>query len=420
LNPLLIWTMGFAAAKSGRMPTDAEHAQMARLLHEAMDAGACGWSAQCLGTAGRPDLPTLGGTAQVDFDGTPMPSDVMWPETRAVLAKALGDRGEGFIALSMGLSNPDEWEKLATISQAPLLWQALPPGGDERGTKMRRHLLRWLASCQQRGLRIYAQGITQDPALVFTFDYFDLWGEVWGEYVGPTLSTAERVANLRDSSVREKLRAAPLKYPFIASIPDTVLKRTETAQFKPFADQRIGQIAETLGMHPVDVVCEMVAADGLRSVFETRQFDTTLEGLRELIDAPYVIPGLSDGGAHLKYLTAGSFGTEYISKYVRDHGFTTLEEAHWRLSALPAFCAGFRDRGVLREGAAADIIVYDLDRLDTTYPEFVRDLPGDEYRVMNRGHGYRHVLVNGGITIENDAPTHCHSGALLRRGGARG
>ena len=67
--------------------------------------------------------------------------------------------------------------------------------------------------------------------------------------------------------------------------------------------------------------------------------------MKELIDSPYVIPGLSDGGAHLKYLTAGSYGTEFISEYVRKHAMTTLEEAHWRLSALPAFCAGFRDRG---------------------------------------------------------------------------
>jgi N-acyl-D-aspartate/D-glutamate deacylase len=141
--------------------------------------------------------------------------------------------------------------------------------------------------------------------------------------------------------------------------------------------------------------------------------------VKDLIDSPYVIPGLSDGGAHLKYLTCGSYGTEYISEYVRKHAMTTLEEAHWRLSALPAFCAGFRDRGVLREGAAADIIVYDYEGLAYTFPEFVRDLPGDEYRAMNRGSGYRYVLVNGEVTVQDDAPTHVYSGALLRNGRIR-
>jgi len=418
VNPLLIWAMGFADAKSGRMPTEAEHAEIARLLNEAMDAGACGWSAQCLGTPGRPDLEGMGGAAQVDYDGTPMPSDVMWPQTRALLAKVLAERGEGFIALSMGLNNPDEWEKLAELSNAPLLWQALVPAGDEMGKGIRQHLLGWLAGCHERGLRIYAQGITQDPPLIFTFDYWDLWGG-WNEHLGPTVTRAQKLANLADPAVRAKLREAPLKYMFIDAIPDTRLHRTFSDAWKPYEGLRISEIAGKTGRHAVDVVCDIVLADDLKTIFETRQFDTTLDGVKELLDNPYVIPGLSDGGAHLKYLTAGSYGTELIADYVREHKLITLEEAHWRLSALPAFCAGFRDRGTLREGAAADIVVYDYDKLGYTFPEFVSDLPGDEYRVTNRGSGYRYVLVNGQITVENDAPTHVHSGALLRNGRIR-
>ena len=418
VNPLLIWAMGFADAKSGRMPTEAEHAEIARLLNEAMDAGACGWSAQCLGTPGRPDLEGMGGAAQVDYDGTPMPSDVMWPETRALLAKVLAERGEGFIALSMGLSNPDELEKLAELSNAPLLWQALVPAGDEMGKGIRQHLLGWLNGCHERGLRIYAQGITQDPPLIFTFDYWDLWS-AWNEYLGPTVDAAQKLKHLADPAVRATLREAPLKYMFIDAIPDTRLHRTFSDAWKAYEGLRVSEIAEKTGRHAVDVVCDIVLADGLRTIFETRQFDTTLEGVKELLDNPYVIPGLSDGGAHLKYLTAGSYGTELIADYVREHKLISLEEAHWRLSALPAFCAGFRDRGTLREGAAADIIVYDYDKLAFTFPEFVADLPGDEYRVTNRGSGYRYVLVNGQVTVENDAPTHVHSGALLRNGRIR-
>ena len=74
-----------------------ETVELKRLLNEAMDAGACGWSSQSLGTPGDPSAPTAGGAAQSDFDGTPMPSDVMWPETQIALAEVLGERGEGFI-----------------------------------------------------------------------------------------------------------------------------------------------------------------------------------------------------------------------------------------------------------------------------------------------------------------------------------
>ena len=110
------------------------------------------------------------------------------------------------------------------------------------------------------------------------------------------------------------------------------------------------------------------------------------------------------------------YATEYISNLVREREFSSLEDAHWRLSALPASCAGFRNRGTLREGAAADIIVYDYEKLGYTAPEFSRDLPGDEYRVICRGRGYRYVMVNGKVTIEDDRETNTHSGMLLRGG----
>jgi N-acyl-D-aspartate/D-glutamate deacylase len=71
---------------------------------------------------------------------------------------------------------------------------------------------------------------------------------------------------------------------------------------------------------------------------------------------------------------------------------------------------------VLREGAAADIIVYDYEKLDYEFPTFRHDLPGDEYRITSNGTGYRFVLVNGQVTIENDQPTNVYSGLLLRHG----
>src|SRR5260370_5230597 len=80
--------------------------------------------------------------------------------------------------------------------------------------------------------------------------------------------------------------------------------------------------------------------------------------------SPYAFPGVSDGGAHTKFFTGGAFTTDFLSWLVRDEQRITLEEAHYRMSALPAHAAGFRDRGVLREGAAADVVVYDLNGLN--------------------------------------------------------
>ena len=412
VNPLLIWVLGLEDAKAGRKPTDAEHAELARLLHEAMDAGACGWSAQTLGTPGDPDAPTLGGKAQSDYDGTPMPSDVMWPETHLVLAEVLRERGEGFIELSAAGMGRDHWEKIAEISGAPVIYQALPASGVM--IDMHANLLAWFRSCQERGLRIYGQGITQNPPLVFTFDYWDLWGDVWPEFTGPDVSVEEKLRNMADPAVRAKLKAQPLKFMFIGGVDESIVVESRSAA--QLVGRSIAQIAEDQGKHVVDAICDLVVADELTTIFQLQQFDINLEGIKQLIDDPRVIPGLSDGGAHLKYLAAGSYATEYISKYVREHAFSTLEEAHWRLSALPASCAGFVDRGVLREGAAADIIVYDYEKLDYEFPNFRHDLPGDEYRIVSAGKGYRYVLVGGAITIEDDEQTDVYSGALLRRG----
>lgn len=309
----------------------------------------------------------------------------------------------------------EQWEDLARVSGAPMIYQAVVPSSGPM-QEWRRNQMAWFEDCHKRGLRIYGQGITQNPPLVFTFDYWDLWGSVWNEFTGPEIDKATKLANMADPAVREKLRSMPLKYMFIAGVNEAKLVETFTADQQRFVGQSIQEIADSQGKHVIDAICDLVVADELRTIFSAAQFDIDMDGLRQLIGNPFVIPGLSDGGAHLKYLAAGSYGTEYIARYVRDTPLTTLEEAHWRLSSLPAHCAGFRNRGVLREGAAADIIVYDYDKLDYEFSTFRHDLPGDEYRVASAGKGYRYVLVNGQVTIENDEQTDVHSGVLLRHG----
>jgi len=96
----------------------------------------------------------------------------------------------------------------------------------------------------------------------------------------------------------------------------------------------------------------------------------------------------------------------------------SLEEAHWRLSALPAFCAGFRDRGLQREGAPADNVVYGFDHLHVEPMEIARDLPGGEWRRVRKASGYRCIMVNGQVTIEDDNQTGVTPGRLLRHGAA--
>jgi N-acyl-D-aspartate/D-glutamate deacylase len=144
-------------------------------------------------------------------------------------------------------------------------------------------------------------------------------------------------------------------------------------------------------------------------------FPKGLESFKKIADDPWGVPGGSDGGAHTKSMTAANFGIHFLIQYGREHGWVSLEDVHWKLSGLPAFQAGFVDRGTLVEGAAADVIVYDYDALQITERTEAHDYPGGEWRVIDRPVGLDYVLVNGEVTMEHDAQTDAPAGKLLRR-----
>ncbi len=412
VGPLLMWVLGFEDAKAGRKPTDDEHRELCRLLEEAMDAGGCGWSAQ--------RMPPWGpASVQRDYDGTPMVTDMMHDETCFELARVLGQRNEGFMQMLYVAGKPDTenkfFEEVSAISRRPILFNVVQ-AFDAR-PHIHRRQLKWLSSCHERGLRIYGQGLTTDAGYSFSFDEWNMFDDVecWRE---ATLGTREeRLAKLSDPARREALRA---NLPVTATVPiaDIVIVEPQTPETEPYRDHTVGLAAEKMGVHPVDAMLDIAVADRLDTVFYAMPPNNSVEYLREIVDNPYVIFGVSDGGAHTKFLTAGRYPTETLTKVVREHEMISLEEAHWRLSALPAMLAGFRDRGYLREGAPADLIVYDYENLAIEPIELVHDLPGGEWRRIQRARGYRYVVVNGEVTIENDRETQRFPGRLLRHGAA--
>ena len=243
------------------------------------------------------------------------------------------------------------------------------------------------------------------------FDDVDCWREV-------TLGTKEeRLAKLADPARRDALRT---HLPVTTTVPieDIVIVEPQTPETEPYRDHTVGLAAEKMGVHPVDAMLDVAVADGLETNFFAMPPNNSIEYLGEIVDNPHVLFGVSDGGAHTKFLTTGRYPTETLIKVVREHEMIPLEEAHWRLSALPAMLAGFRDRGVLREGAPADMIIYDFENLAIEPVELVHDLPGGEWRRVQRASGYRYVVVNGEVTIEDDRETQRFPGRLLRHGSA--
>jgi N-acyl-D-amino-acid deacylase len=407
IAPLLVHVMGLERAKAGEMPTDAEHAEMRRLLHEAMDAGAAGWSAQI--TSGSASV-------QNDYDGTPMVTDVMHQETCLQLAEVLAERREGSIEAAVFsdnmLGDRATVEQWAEVAGRPVIWNALFVAA--RYPEVHRSMIAWLDACRDKGLPIHAQGVTSDAPTIFTLEDWNLWDNVpaWKDAMMGT--PAERLAKLKER--RDFLIANPPMNEGTGRIEELVLLEAFTPETKQYIGYTFGEIIEKTGKDRVECFLDIVIADELKTVIMADPLKAPLEYWRELIEQEYVLPGQSDGGAHTKFITFGRYPTEFLTKFVRDRAWVTLEDAHWRLSAYAAYCAGITDRGVLREGAAADIVVYDYENLEVLPHEVLHDYPGGEWRRVQRAMGYRYVLVNGEVTIEDDKETGVPSGRLLRGG----
>jgi N-acyl-D-aspartate/D-glutamate deacylase len=412
VGPLLVWVLGLEDAKAGRKPSDAEHAELCRLLNEAMDAGGCGWSAQRM-------LPDGPAAVQCDYDGTPMPTDVMHDDTCRALARVLRDRNAGCMQMLMisGDNRRDQlfYEEMAELSGRPMVMNVVQ-AFDHR-PEIHRRVLAWLKSCRDRGVRVVGQGLTTDAGFTFTFEDWNLFDDAPAWREATTGTPAERKAKLADPGRRPALRAqTPITA--IGPLPGIVIVGPRLERNRRWLDHTLALAAQKTGKHPVDVLLDLAVDEDLKTEFFAAPPNGRIDYLREIVDDPYVLFGVSDGGAHTKFLTAGRYPTETLCKVVREHRMLSLEDAHWRLSALPAQIAGFRDRGILREGAPADIIVYDYDNLAVREEEIVHDLPGGEWRRIQRARGYRWILVNGAVTIRDDEPTHAFSGRLLRHGRA--
>jgi len=418
LSPLLIWVMGLDEAKTGRRFTEKEEQGVRRLVNEAMDMGACGWSLQRLGKV----------SLQPDYDGTPMVTDVMDDENILFFGRLLAERNEGFIQITyapdfQGDGDLEEGlrklqhrleqfhENLAQVSDRPLLFNAVAV--NDKFPERHRRVLRWLERCRERGLKIYGQSATVEAGFAFTFADWNLWEDVpaWKE---ATLGNFEaRLQKLSDPERRPALRnCSPV---LTNDWKDVFIVTVKNPEFKQYENMNIVEAGKLMDKHPVDAMLDIAVGDGLATEFYSAPINTDIEGFREVVGSELTIPGVSDGGAHTKFFMGGVYPTEFLIK-VRDYNVMSLEAAHWRLSTQPALCAGFKNRGTLREGTPADIVIYDLNKLAVKPMEIAHDFPGGEWRRVKRAEGYEKILVNGEVTLDQGQPTGAMSGRLLRYG----
>ena len=407
LGPLLVWVIGLEDSKAGRMPTDAELDELRRLLHEGMDAGGCGWSAQ--------RLPASGGVGnQRDYDGTPMPTDMMSSDLAVELARVLGERQQGFIQMTLVTGDPKRdgahYEALAEVSGRPVLYNVIQT--NDFYPHRHRNAIKWLEGARRRGVRVYGQAHMSAAPLVFTFEDWNLYddSDAWMEATTGTVE--EKLLKLGDPARRQRLKNE-MSNSVTGPMERTVVLKCVRDDLKRYQDKFLGEIAEDEGKDVVDAMLDIAVADGLQTTFYADSYTNSLELLREVVAYPWSIYGTSDGGAHTKFITSGRYPTETLTRFVRDNNVVELEEAHRRLSAFPAQIAGLHDRGTIELGKVADLVVYNLDELELCEMEVAHDVPGDEWRRIQRAEGYRYTLVGGEVTFIDGKDTGATPGQVL-------
>jgi N-acyl-D-amino-acid deacylase len=417
---LMTYVMGLEAAKT-RPATDQERKEMQRLLHEGMDAGLCGFSIQRLGP----------NSVQADFDGSPMVTDTMCDEDILALAQVLNERGEGFIQMTQATGDIREdrafVEKLAAVANRPVLYNVVAPA--RRDADVHRKPLQWIDKCREQGLPIFAQCGTVRAGFAFTLEHWNLYDASPAWRAVTTGTKEEKIEKMQDPELREALvaeaneadRRLRVIQAGVGGNPANLVIQgvNRQADLQWAVGRTVGDIAREQDKHPIEAMIDLSLQGDLNVEFLGPDRGSNAEFMAEMMASPYSIPGVSDGGAHTKFFTGGAFTTDFLTWLVRDEKLVTLEEAHYRLSALAAHAAGFRDRGTLREGAAADVVVYDLEELDVE-PKWIGeaeyDLPGGEWRRVQRAKGYQNIIVNGVETFHNGENTGATPGQLLRGG----
>lgn len=394
LNSLMMYVMGVDAAKS-RPATAAERARMRALLHEAMDCGALGFGFSHLGQM----------NSHKDFDGSPMPTDVMAADEAYNLAEVLRERGEGCIQALCelpGMPNRAIVEELARRSGRPVLHNVIAVL--DLMPDFHVSVLNWLDECARQGLEIYSQALSTRVWTEFRLLEYNAWDQVpvLAEFSNCGLTVADKLAKARDPDWRARLRAQ--YQPALMAAAGGPLESFYLhdahgcAEYEPFENQMLGAIAAQRGVAVTDLMFDIGIATDMLADFRTSVATSQdPEKVAGILSHPRVLVGTSDGGAHGKFFSGGHFSTDALVWLVREQMRIPLEAMHAKLSSLPARILGLEQRGELREGWAADLMIYDFDRLDYTRDRYVvaHDVPGGEWRRVVPARGVQWVIVNG-------------------------
>ena len=398
-SPLRGYVLGMREARERTSVTETELNHMKALFNEAMQAGAFGISADK-------------NMEDRTEDGGWLPSHVASDEEYLALMEVLSQFGVGHIGWTIGSGHTEQ----SRAEQRALLSEMMRVSGRPLHVGLDKPGLEWLEEARADGMNAIAQHVVVPIEAEFQLSEYNMF-DYMPHWVEPLVGTPEeRLAKLSNPSTRTAMKQDVEDFPHNRTDWERLRVGQAVKEHNlKYEGLSVGEIARGQNKHPLDAFLDLAVDEGLETTFSHPTVSET-DQVEETMKSPYSHISVSDGGAHTRFLTSSTWPVYFLAHWVRDREVMSLEQAHFKMSALPAWFADFKGRGTLRLGDWADIIVYDLEQLGFLYdkPRFATDFPGEERRLIQKPTGLRYTVVNGAVTFEADQCSGALPGKLLR------
>jgi N-acyl-D-aspartate/D-glutamate deacylase len=225
-----------------------------------------------------------------------------------------------------------------------------------------------------------------------------------------------------DPEVRRRLHAEAVEFKLDTTPPGIcatwwdymVLQTAVLAKNKQYEGRTLGEIARAQGKGVIDAFLDLAIEENLDSEWLHGELNVDDAAVAQILTYPNAVIGLSDGGAHVQFQSGYGFSTRLLAEWVRERAVIPLEQAVRRLTFDSASIFGLHDRGLLRPGMAADIVVFDPDTVRPLPLQIVHDFPTGARRIKEPAEGIYMTVVNGEVLLEDGRHTGALPGRVLR------
>ena len=401
--------------------TDDDIARMVHAVKQAVRAGAMGFSSSRAGT-------------HVTPDDTPVASRIAeWSEIDALVG-AMADLDAGIFQVGPDVSSGptqrvflDRLRQVALESGRPVMFGTISTRQGEAPNSYR-YQLDYLDRSVAAGARMFGQTTTKSINAIFAlksylpFDALPHWKEL------RALPVQEQKRRMADPAARAQLvadedRMKPRDNVFQGGGAATTDPRKPdyTNLFAmrdvEWNDPTVASLAAERGKHPVEVILDLMLANE-DQVFVQPLVNEGRDDVLDMLRHPWTLTTFSDSGAHVCQEMGSSLQTHMLSYWVRARQAFTLEQAVRKLTFDNAAAWELNDRGLVRTGFAADLVLFDEHTVRPTMPVVEADLPGGARRLVQKAEGIAATIVNGQVAFENGAATGACAGLLLKGSGA--